>query len=147
MTIRLSVLRAGRNLPPGRFLVLISVRDLVDSRAILRLDGLGKLKKSNYLIGNRTRDFPACSIVPKPTTLPPHVHLLKKLNDTVTNWTPRPNSCSTYVESGNKFHLLQVTFTTSSWLNIPRGVSISPPSNLTAKFKICTVISLQKDKL
>jgi hypothetical protein len=27
-------------------------------------------KKSNDLIGNRTRDLPACSIVPQPTTLP-----------------------------------------------------------------------------
>jgi hypothetical protein len=27
-------------------------------------------KKSNNLIGNRTRDLPACSIVPQPTTLP-----------------------------------------------------------------------------
>jgi hypothetical protein len=37
--------------------------------AIVRLEGLGKLKK-NYLIGTRTRDLPACSIVPQPTTLP-----------------------------------------------------------------------------
>jgi hypothetical protein len=34
------------------------------------LEGLGKLKKSNNLIENRTRDLPACSIVPQPTTLP-----------------------------------------------------------------------------
>jgi hypothetical protein len=26
-------------------------------------------EKSNYLIGNQTRDLPACSIVPQPTTL------------------------------------------------------------------------------
>jgi hypothetical protein len=37
----------------------------------MRLEGLDKLKKkSNDLIGNRTRDLPACSIVPQPTTLP-----------------------------------------------------------------------------
>jgi hypothetical protein len=29
-----------------------------------RLEGLGKLKKFNYVIENRTRDLPACSIVP-----------------------------------------------------------------------------------
>jgi hypothetical protein len=29
--------------PPGRFLVLISVRDCADSRAIVQLKGLGKL--------------------------------------------------------------------------------------------------------
>jgi hypothetical protein len=37
---------------------------------IVRLEGLGQLKKSNDLIGNRTRNLPACSIVPQPTTLP-----------------------------------------------------------------------------
>jgi hypothetical protein len=35
----------------------------------VRLEGLGQLKKSNYLIGTRSRDLPACSTVPQPTTL------------------------------------------------------------------------------
>jgi hypothetical protein len=35
----------------------------------MRLDGMGKLKKSNNLIGNRTGDLPACSIAPQPTAL------------------------------------------------------------------------------
>jgi hypothetical protein len=69
MAVRLSALSACRPLPPGRFPVLISVRGWVDPRAILQLEGLGKLKKSND-IGTRTRDLPACSIVPQPTTLP-----------------------------------------------------------------------------
>jgi hypothetical protein len=43
MAVRLSALRP---LPPGIFLVLISVRGLVDPRAIERLEGLGHLKKS-----------------------------------------------------------------------------------------------------
>jgi hypothetical protein len=30
----------------------------------VRLEGSGKLKKSNDLIGTRTRDLPACSVVP-----------------------------------------------------------------------------------
>jgi hypothetical protein len=35
----------------------------------VRLEGLGKLKKSTSS-GTRTDDLPACSIVPQPTTLP-----------------------------------------------------------------------------
>jgi hypothetical protein len=69
MAVRLSALRAGRPLPPGRFMVLICVRGSVDPRAIVRLEELGKLKKF-HLIGTRTRDLPVCSIVPQPTTLP-----------------------------------------------------------------------------
>jgi hypothetical protein len=37
---------------------------------MVRLEGLSKLKKKIHLIGTRTRDLPACSIVPQPTTLP-----------------------------------------------------------------------------
>jgi hypothetical protein len=70
MAVRLSALSVGRSLPPGRFLVLFSVRGSVDPRDIVRLEGLGQLKKSNYLVGNRTRNLPACSRVPQPTTLP-----------------------------------------------------------------------------
>jgi hypothetical protein len=56
---------------PGRFPVLISVGGWVDTRTIMHLEVLCKFKdKSNYLIGNRTRGLPACSIVPQPTTLP-----------------------------------------------------------------------------
>jgi hypothetical protein len=40
------------------------------TRAIVRLEGLGKLKKLKDLIGTRTRDLPTCSIVPQPSTLP-----------------------------------------------------------------------------
>jgi hypothetical protein len=69
MAARLSALHAGRFLPPGKFLVFISVRDWVDPRAIVRLEGLGKLKKYTST-GTQTGDLPACSIVPQPTTLP-----------------------------------------------------------------------------
>jgi hypothetical protein len=44
MAVRLPALRAGSPLPPGIFLVLISVRGWVDSRATLRLEELGRLK-------------------------------------------------------------------------------------------------------
>jgi hypothetical protein len=46
------------------------LRAWVDTRAIVRLEGLGKLKKSIDLNGNGNRDLSACSVAPKPTTLP-----------------------------------------------------------------------------
>jgi hypothetical protein len=62
-------LRVFRPLPPGRFIVLISVRGWVDLRVIVRLEGLGKLRKV-HLIRIRSHELPACSIVLQPTTLP-----------------------------------------------------------------------------
>jgi hypothetical protein len=44
MAVGLPAPRAGRPLPPGRFLVLISVRGGVDPRDIVRLGGLGQRK-------------------------------------------------------------------------------------------------------
>jgi hypothetical protein len=37
--------------------------------AVGRITEIGR-KKSNYLIGTRTRDLPACSIAPQPSTVP-----------------------------------------------------------------------------
>jgi hypothetical protein len=59
MAVRLSDLCPSRPLPPGRFLVLISVGGWVDPRAIVWLEGLCQSKKSDDLIGNRTCDLPA----------------------------------------------------------------------------------------
>jgi hypothetical protein len=64
-----SITRLPLFFPPGIFLVLFIVRGWVDPGTIVRLEGLGKLKKI-YLIGTRTRDLPACSIVPQPIPLP-----------------------------------------------------------------------------
>jgi hypothetical protein len=66
----LSAFPVGRSLPPGRFLVLISVRGWVNTRAIVRLKGLDQLKNLVTSSGIETGDLPACSIVPQPTTLP-----------------------------------------------------------------------------
>jgi hypothetical protein len=44
MAVKLSATHVGRPLPPGRFLVLISVRGWVDPRAAVRLEELGQLK-------------------------------------------------------------------------------------------------------
>jgi hypothetical protein len=57
---RLSSLRPGRPLSPGRFLALIML-GWVNPRGIVRLEEWGKLKKkSNHLIECRTRDLPIC---------------------------------------------------------------------------------------
>jgi hypothetical protein len=47
------VVSAGCPLYPGRFLVLISVRDRVDHNAIVRLEGLGQSKNSMYWVLNQ----------------------------------------------------------------------------------------------
>jgi hypothetical protein len=80
MAVRLSALRAGRPSSPGLFLVLISVRCEVDARAVVRLEGLGKLKKSTSS-GIRSRELPACSVVPQPTTLPRTLLLCNAVHD------------------------------------------------------------------
>jgi hypothetical protein len=48
MAIRLSAPSAGRPLPPGRVLVLVSVRGWVDPVATVQLEGLGQLKKIQW---------------------------------------------------------------------------------------------------
>jgi hypothetical protein len=54
---------------PQKDLVLISVRRQVNPRGAVQLEGLGKLKILNYLIGTRTCDLPVCSIVSQPSML------------------------------------------------------------------------------
>jgi hypothetical protein len=64
MAVRLSALRAGHPLPPGRFLVLISVKRLSEPQGHSAAGRIRSTEKSND-IGNRTRDLPACSIAPR----------------------------------------------------------------------------------
>jgi hypothetical protein len=51
MAVRLSAIGAGRSLPLGRFQVLISVRGLVETKALVRLEGLGQLKNAVASLG------------------------------------------------------------------------------------------------
>jgi hypothetical protein len=60
----------SRPLPPGWFLVLISVRGSVDSRAISAAGRIRSFEKSNDLIRNLTHDLLARSMVPQPNILP-----------------------------------------------------------------------------
>jgi hypothetical protein len=67
MAVRLSTFRAGRSLPPRKipgthFCYKLSRRH--SAAGMIR-----SIEKSNDLIGNQTRDLPAFSITPQPTTL------------------------------------------------------------------------------
>jgi hypothetical protein len=57
MVVRLSALPAGRPLPPGRFLVLISIRGLVYPKTIVQLEELGKLKYPVTSLGIEAATF------------------------------------------------------------------------------------------
>jgi hypothetical protein len=69
MAARLSALRAGRLYPQETSWYTFLLEAEATPRAIVRPEGLGTLKKSTSS-ETRTGDFPACSIVPQPTTLP-----------------------------------------------------------------------------
>jgi hypothetical protein len=92
MPVRLLALRAGHHLPPPPpqedtwYLFLLEAEST--PRAVVRLEGLGQLKKI-HLIGTRTRDLPASSIVPQPITL------------------PRAPRCE-YVEKSQSYHILSI---------------------------------------
>jgi hypothetical protein len=70
MALRLSALRVGRLLSrrkiPGTHLCYRFSRPQGHSAA----GRIRSVEKSNDFSGNRTRDVPACSIAPRPTTLP-----------------------------------------------------------------------------
>jgi hypothetical protein len=70
MAVRLSALSPGCPFLPGIFLVLISARGWIDPQGHSAGGRIRSIEKYNYLIGARTRDLLACSIVPQVTTLP-----------------------------------------------------------------------------
>jgi hypothetical protein len=71
MAVKLSALCAGwplftpRKVPGTHFCLRLSQPQ---GRSAARR--VKSIEESNDLIGNRTRDLPACSIVPQPTTVP-----------------------------------------------------------------------------
>jgi hypothetical protein len=73
MAVRLAALCAGRPLPPQEdswYSFLLKAKST--PRATVRLEGLDQLKI--HLIGTRTRDLPACSIVPQPRAPRPVIY-------------------------------------------------------------------------
>jgi hypothetical protein len=62
MAVRLSALRTtGRPLPPGRLLVHIFVVGTLDPKAIVRLEGLGDLKKIYIQLDQELNPRPSSS--------------------------------------------------------------------------------------
>jgi hypothetical protein len=68
MAVKLSALRAGRSLPPRRIPGTHFCQRLCPPQGHSAAGRIRSIEESNDLIGNRTRDLPACSIVPQPTT-------------------------------------------------------------------------------
>jgi hypothetical protein len=69
MAVRLSALRAGRPLLPRKIPGTHFCYRLSRAQGHCATGRIRSIEKLNYLIGNRTRDLPACSTVPQPTTL------------------------------------------------------------------------------
>jgi hypothetical protein len=55
--------------PQKHLLIFIPARGWVNPRAMVWLEGLGKLKKFNHFYGTRARDLLACSIAPQSSPL------------------------------------------------------------------------------
>jgi hypothetical protein len=69
MAVKLSALRAGRPLPPRKIPGTRFCQRLSRPQGHSAAGMIRSIEKSNGLIGIRSRDLPACSIVPQPATL------------------------------------------------------------------------------
>jgi hypothetical protein len=69
MAVRLSALRTGRTFAPRKIPGTYFCKILSGPQGHSAAGTTGSIEKSSE-IGNRTRDLPACSMVPQPTTLP-----------------------------------------------------------------------------
>jgi hypothetical protein len=65
MAVRLSALRANHPLPPRKIPGAHSCQSVSQPQGHSAAGRIRSIEKSDALIGNRTRDFPACSIVPQ----------------------------------------------------------------------------------
>jgi hypothetical protein len=94
----LSALRAGRPFPQEDSWYSFLLGGSVDHRVIVRLEGLGQLKKikSSNIIGIRTRDLQACSIVSQPNNATAY-HLISctELQFIQTNFVLLAQCCNT----------------------------------------------------
>jgi hypothetical protein len=69
MAVRLSAVRTGHPLPPGRFLVFTCVKRLIWPQGRSAATRIRSIEKFNDLVINRTHCLLACSIVAQPTML------------------------------------------------------------------------------
>jgi hypothetical protein len=133
MAVRLSSMCTGCPLLPQEdswysFLL----RGWVNPGALVLLEGY-QLKKSNDLIGNRTRDLQDCSIVPQPTTLPlaPRAWLVK-LKTKLRGRSPQANS--KYKEVINSSGPITVAARSRAWNVFARSntgiVHSNPPEGM-----------------
>jgi hypothetical protein len=76
MAVRLSALRAGRLLPPEKFLVLISIIDWVNPRAIVRLEELGLYKNLMASPGIEPATFQLVAVFQVRYSMPLYINIL-----------------------------------------------------------------------
>jgi hypothetical protein len=77
----------------------------------VQVEGIGGLKKSNDLIGIRTRDLPACSILPQPTTLlhAPTVSIYREIFKAIAAFTAPRFSATGMLSAARCMRVLSIT--------------------------------------